>query len=307
MLNSYASDLVSSVTKGKVITTKQFLLALGLHNITGQRKVVEILSCLGHCLDYNTTCEIETAQALKSQQLAQNAIALPLVPSSENNYVLTILWVDNFDVKVERQTSSSSINTTHLVAFQEKDEYTILRNENISITRSKKRTIQAPAKMPSNNRVNSKSAPTLFNNLYDDNVKDANEHRQMVVKIFLWLYLRKENSFDQVIPNLSGWLLKHRNDDNLSKTILTYLPPMINSKVNEFDTIITYIDYLKMLGEQVNMPYINISLNVGAAINAFKMVWHYSMKYKNVVIHLGDFHSMKENFQVKDGSLQCIS
>lgn len=46
------------------------------------------------------------------------------------------------------------------------------------------------------------------------------------------------------------------------------------------------------------MVYVNVTLDVGAAINAFKTIWHYPEKFKNVVIHLGDFHFMKENFQV---------
>ena len=46
----------------KIMTAKQFLLALGLHNITGTRKVVDIVNCI----NYKITCEIETTQAVKS-------------------------------------------------------------------------------------------------------------------------------------------------------------------------------------------------------------------------------------------------
>ena len=79
-ITSYASDLISAVSKGKTITAKHFLLALGLHNMTGQRSAIEILNRLGHCLDYNTTCEIESAQAIKAQKLSQNSLSLPLLP-----------------------------------------------------------------------------------------------------------------------------------------------------------------------------------------------------------------------------------
>ena len=67
LIDSYAADLVSGVTRGKVMTAKHFLLALGLHNLSGSRKVVEINSKLGHCIDYNLVCDIETAQAKKAQ------------------------------------------------------------------------------------------------------------------------------------------------------------------------------------------------------------------------------------------------
>ena len=54
------------------------------------------------------------------------------------------------------------------------------------------------------------------------------------------------------------------------------------------------------------MKYCNVTLDVGATINAFKTVWHYPEKFKNVVIHLGDFHFMKENFQVRILSLKLL-
>ena len=84
----------------------------------------------------------------------------------------------------------------------------------------------------------------------------------------------------------------------LSKTELTYLPP-INAKVTDFKTIIKYLEYLQSLSAKVNMKYVNVTLDLGAAINAFKTVWECPLKFSNVFIHLGDFHFMKENFQVK--------
>ena len=56
--------------------------------------------------------------------------------------------------------------------------------------------------------------------------------------------------------------------------------------------------HLQTLADSVNMPYVNITFDVGAAINAFKMVWNYPEVFKNVVIHLGGFYFRKENFQV---------
>jgi len=46
------------------------------------------------------------------------------------------------------------------------------------------------------------------------------------------------------------------------------------------------------------MPFVNITLDVGAAMNAFKFVWSSPKRFENVVIHLGDFHFIKENFQI---------
>ena len=69
-------------------------------------------------------------------------------------------------------------------------------------------------------------------------------------------------------------------------------------KVTNFKTIIMYLEHLQALANSVNMKYANVTLDCGAAINAFKTIWQYPLKF-NVVVHLGDFHFMKENFRVK--------
>ena len=81
-----------------------------------------------------------------------------------------------------------------------------------------------------------------------------------------------------------------------SKTVETYLPP-IPSKVVEFTTIETYLEYLKKLSMSCNMPFVNNTLDVGVAMNPFKFVWSNPERLKNVVIQLGDFHFIKEIFQ----------
>ena len=70
-------------------------------------------------MQYNTVCEIETAQAECSPEAAKQSSILKLKPASSAGTVFTYYWVDNFDVKVERMGGGGSINTRHLMAFQE--------------------------------------------------------------------------------------------------------------------------------------------------------------------------------------------
>ena len=46
------------------------------------------------------------------------------------------------------------------------------------------------------------------------------------------------------------------------------------------------------------MPYANITLDLRAAMSAYKAVWNYPNIFSNAIIHLGDFHIMKEAFAV---------
>ena len=83
LLNSFAQDITSAVSRDTKIQYKQLILGQGLHNLTGSRKVIDILHKLGHCISYNTVCEIETAQAecaLKASK-SNNLLALkPILP-----------------------------------------------------------------------------------------------------------------------------------------------------------------------------------------------------------------------------------
>ena len=114
--------MVYGVTKGKTIPAKHFLLALGLHNVTGKKMVVEINNKLGHCMNCNTASEIETAQAMRAQQLTEKSSILPIIPNSDKDIVLTYFWADNFDHIVDNQAGGGAINTTHLVAFEQKND-----------------------------------------------------------------------------------------------------------------------------------------------------------------------------------------
>ena len=51
------------------------------------------------------------------------------------------------------------------------------------------------------------------------------------------------------------------------------------------------------------MPYVNITLDVGAAINAHKLLWNKYVQFSIIIIHLGGFHFMKENFRCIGGIL----
>ena len=102
---------------------------------------------------------------------------------------------------------------------------------------------------------------------------------------------------DMCVLIFLGWLIHHRDKQNLCKTVVTYLPP-INAKVTEFSTIFTYLEYIHNLARQANMKYVDESLDCGVTIIAYKTRWQYQRKFENVIIYFGDFHFMKENFQV---------
>ena len=137
-LESYKADLSFGVTRGKRLPAKHFLLATGLRNITGSRTAIDVLSHLGHYVDYDKTCQIETAQAIKTQKTANDETALPFKPRDETCNAPTFFWADNFDITIECQKGVGSV-TTHLIAFQEIDDNSVPVTDNITVKKSTKR------------------------------------------------------------------------------------------------------------------------------------------------------------------------
>ena len=57
----------------------------------------------------------------------------------------------------------------------------------------------------------------------------------------------------------------------------------INLKMTDFSTIFAYFDYLQKLAVDVNMPYVNITPDVGAAVSAYRALWSQPSQYENIV------------------------
>ena len=298
LIDSFTSDFVHNISHGKVITPKYYLFALGLHNLTGQKEPVEITNKFGHCMSYGNCCEIETALSEAAIEKSKKTNILKIRPIDHEYIISTWFWVDNFDVLLDKAGGGGSVNTTHLVAFQEQDGHIINNDLHVSLPRTRKRKLTIPIaeEQIAYNVDTAAEPPTITTVVQVQKFDDTEFNRSM----FLWVYFRNLNKADQAVPIFTGWRLYGNKPrlQNFKQTIETYLPP-ITSKVTEFTTISQYITYLQALAASVNMPYTNITLDVGAAINAFKFLWSNQQSLSNVVIHLGDFHFMKENFQVK--------
>ena len=55
---------------------------------------------------------------------------------------------------------------------------------------------------------------------------------------------------------------------------------------------------MEKLAESCNMKYVHVTADCGAACKFYQVVWNSPEKFKNVIIHLGDFHAMQEMFGI---------
>ena len=56
------------------------------------------------------------------------------------------------------------------------------------------------------------------------------------------------------------------------------------------------MEYFQKLSNAMHMKYVN--MDIGAAMNTYKLLWGNLEQCSNVVIHIGDFHYLKENFKL---------
>ena len=144
--------------------------------------------------------------------------------------------------------------------------------------------------------IDAKKEPQIFE--FQEGNRSCNE--VFNVQYFLWRTLHYLTANKQNYPTLSGRLVILRKLEaisDLKKTVVTYLAP-INASVNAFSTVFQFLTYIQSLCQEANMPYVNVTLDSEATMNAYKLIWNYSEKFANVVIHLGDFHFMKESFNI---------
>ena len=120
--------------------------------------------------------------------------------------------------------------------------------------------------------------------------------------LLLYCYVcRDSNSYSQRYPNLPSMMLKliskkFKNDERKTlKTHEKYLPPLA-TKITVPNTIYTYMEYFQKLSKAMHMECVNITLDIRAAITAYKFLWGNLERLSNVVIHIGGFHYFKENF-----------
>ena len=213
LVNSFSADFVYGVS-GE-LTSKHYLLAHGLHCITGNKETVQITNRLGHCVSYDTVLDIETAQAQKAVTLRNNAdtSVLPLQPKSDEETVLTVFWAENFDRNVDKETGGGTINMTTTMAFQESSIGAARTECKFSVPKTKSQTVT----------LNFDEHNIVF---YDK--QELNILRDFSFKFFTWLYLRYCNRFEQIYLNLSGMLLRLRQKQfnmqsiTVSKTVETY-------------------------------------------------------------------------------------
>ena len=90
---------------------------------------------MGHCIDYKSVCQIETAEAEVASMLYEECTSPGLNPLTEDEKVLTYLWADNFNKKLTAKEGTVMINSTHLIKFQEESSGSLYQDTSKTVSR----------------------------------------------------------------------------------------------------------------------------------------------------------------------------
>ena len=204
---SFSQDVMHAVSHGDFVTLKHATLGLGLHSLTGQKLPLVVLSRLGHSINYDRICEIETAQAELAQHFQSMSHYSPVMPVDAESKVTTTFWWDNFDRNIETASGAGSIHNTPGIVFQEESESTVTRDTTVSIPRSKRRSLknQEEEYFPFST-INPKVEPPSFAENNAVHVEQETEEKCNNL-LLLWKSARYLCSADQLNPRFVGWVI----------------------------------------------------------------------------------------------------
>ena len=285
LIDSFSQDIMYAVSKGEFLTLKHASVGLELHNLTGQKLPLQVLSRLVHSMTYDQICEVETAQAELVQHLKSLSLPLPICPIGEESKVLTTFWWDNFNQNIET-ASGQGLSTTHL-------ELCFKKNQHVqSITMrmlafSSLRGVLYVLKMCAQSRQQLSTPKKIHFHLLTEILFQVENHEQMYCNNLLtvWKSLRHLTSLDQVNPRFVGWVIMLFETIDSKQTKLTYLPP-IQKPIAEYGTFFEMFRQSRELARKVNMKYTHITLDVGAAIKAYHVIWNNPNLWSDTIIHL---------------------
>ena len=179
--------------------------------------------------------------------------------------------------------------------FQEESACTVNRNENVSIPKSKRRSVCLEDVRPIQaTAINPKKDPPSF---ADKDPVQVENHEQMYCNnlSIVWKLLRCLTSLDQVNPRFVGWVILIFEMIDSKQTKLTYLPP-IQKPITEYATFFEMFRQSRELARKANMKYTHITLNIGSAIKAYHVIWNNPNLWSDIIIHLRYFHAIKVYF-----------
>ena len=120
----------------------------------------------------------------------------------------------------------------------------------------------------------------------DTNIEKGHQENHDLLLLTLWKLMRNAET-SQRVPRFTGFLASIYAEKDVAPTKMTHLP-LIHTAI-KYWTLAEILEISHKLAKQGNR-YTDITLDVGAAIKAFHVVWNDKDRWSNI-IYLGDFRA----------------
>ena len=142
--------------------------------------------------------------------------------TNECTLPIRTLNTDNFDMDVETIYGKGSIHSTHMIAFQEKSESSVLHSKAINIHRRRKRSIDYFSRKDDKtlDANQNPESPLSFTNSQQSSSLDITNALERYMQ---WIIFRFLNSNDQFVPQYGSWETKLMNlcaNEPINKTVI---------------------------------------------------------------------------------------
>ena len=292
LVTSLGQDILRAVTKGHWKLPKHILLCMTLRHLFRSKELVTMINRFGHCDSYVFSLELETAIATAvntcSSVLTSQIVLQPPAPSVFHSEF------DNFDVFISTLEGQTSAHTAHGIMMQEVGN----GKENMgtgqllpSAPRTRILTFNVPqAELPEcyvGTRKNP-NYPCKHNAIIGG--KEALEKARKVHLIWLLCQLHSALRADQQVPAWAGFI-SLLGDRPERKTTIGYYP-VINKPITENSTMQECLRLAEQASHEVGQEYVITTLDLGACMKAFPLIWNNSDQYKQHIILIGTFHTI---------------
>lgn len=292
-VKSICNSIIFSTTNGEVKPSSCLSLGLVTKNITGSRRMVEILNRMGHCISYTCVEELETELAYGC---AANTQLLPYSFTPRNP---THVAFDNFDKFVETSSGKDTLHDTVGIVYQNFLQ-TGEKNENVvavptsqresEVGRKRRKYYSAFDSTIEPYSINSQSLPLLTKrtNKVPENLQTATNFNH------LWML---HHAFD--ITGASRWFSwnSERAIDTNPIQKIGYLPN-VNMSPTSDAVVLKTLRMALTIADECEQEYIIVTYDLAIACKAYKIQADMSPDLDRIFITLGAFHTELSYFKV---------
>ena len=277
---------------------KHLLLGVALHHFTGSAKIVTMLHRYGHCSSYSQVLELENAMAIQTDSCDT---LLPYNISIDGNEFSHYCF-DNFDLREETLSGSGTTHSTHAIVIQEtKPNFILTSNEN-TVSKSKSKWKFIPKPLPPffcKKRVEPSLPAVLTRPTH------LTTHG-LEIRELAWTVCRAKLNHQFTVPEWSGWIsLTTETSSTVQQSVVGYVAPILQP-ITEYSTVHHCMQLSMEASARHAQKYSFITMDLAAAKIAFDVKWQQPETFRNVIIHLGGFHTMC-SYMGAIGKMMCGS